>query len=255
MRTSKPSSDWTFSRSSSARGRLDARLLVAERADAAVDDRGRGRLAEVVTHRGEHDGRQPRAIEIGISRSVPRRSPSACESRRRPRDAIPVPAGQPMSACISGSSRAVTPISRASAKPIDGRAAWSSSFSNSPQTRSAGRSSSGMARQMVLRFLIRRELEARGELQRAQAPAGNRPQRSSGRRRAAARRSRSARPPNGSSYSPVSGSQEIALTVKSRRRAASSKRHGRIAGDGEALVSAPGLRLAPWQRHVDAPIL
>ncbi len=43
----------------------------------------------------------------------------------------------------------MTPSRRASAKPIDGRSAFSSNFSNSPQMRSAGRSSSEMARQMA----------------------------------------------------------------------------------------------------------
>ena len=60
-----------------------------------------------------------------------------------------------------------------------------------------------------------------------------------------------ARPSNGSRYSPVSGSQAIALTVKSRRRAASVERHDRIAGDLEAAVAAAGLRLAARQRDVD----
>ena len=41
------------------------------------------------------------------------------------------------------------------------------------------------------------------------------------------------------------------MTVKSRRRAASSMRHRRIAGDGEPLVAAARLRLAPRQRDVD----
>ena len=49
----------------------------------------------------------------------------------------------------------------------------------------------------------------------------------------------------------MSGSHPIALMVKSRRRAASSKRHRRIAFDGESFVSAPGLRFAPRQRDVD----
>ncbi len=61
-----------------------------------------------------------------------------------------------------------TPSSSASARPIDGRSAWSSSFSNSPQTRSGGRSSSGDRSQERLRLVVDRELEARRELQRAQ---------------------------------------------------------------------------------------
>ena len=51
---------------------------------------------------------------------------------------------------------------------------------------------------------------------------------------------RSTRPSNGSRYSPVSGSQEIALTVKSRRRAASA---GGIEG-------SPSTSNARWPRPV-----
>ena len=146
----------------------------------------------------------------------------------------------------------MTPSSSASANPIDGVRARSSSFSISPQTRSAGRSSSGMVRQSAFVVRVDREFEARRELdgaQHAQAVVAERP---AGRRRAAARRSRSPRPSNGSTYSPVSGSQEMALMVKSRRRAASSSEQRRVAGDGEAAVPAAGLRLAPRQRHVES---
>ena len=70
-------------------------------------------------------------------------------------------------------------------------------------------------------LLVERELEACGELHRAQhAQAVVAERRGSTTR--SSRRSRSPRPSNGSTYSPVSGSHEIALMVKSRRRAASS---------------------------------
>ncbi len=59
----------------------------------------------------------------------------------------------------------MTPSSRASAKPIDGRSAWSSSFSNSPQMRSAGRSSSAIVEQMRGSLRIDGQLEARCKLQ------------------------------------------------------------------------------------------
>ena len=51
--------------------RLDARLLVIERADASVDERRRRRLAEVVTDGAEHHRDQPRAIEIAVQLRAP----------------------------------------------------------------------------------------------------------------------------------------------------------------------------------------
>ena len=47
-------------------GRLDAGLLVIERADAAIDEGGRRRLSQVVAHGAEHDRNQPRATEIAV---------------------------------------------------------------------------------------------------------------------------------------------------------------------------------------------
>ena len=52
--------------------------------------------------------------------------------------------------------------------------------------------------------------------------------------------------------SPVSGSREIALMVKSRRRAASSYDRSGIALDREAFMAASGLRLTAGQRDVEA---
>ena len=96
--------------------------------------------------------------------------------------------------------------------------------------RSAGRSSSGIARQIARVSLVERQLEPGGELhgaQHAQAVVGERRRIDDAQQRAARGR---ARPSNGSRYSPVSGSHEIALIVKSRRRAASSMRMAGIAG-------------------------
>ena len=44
--------------------RRDARLLVIDRSDAAVEERGRRWLAEIVAHRPEHHDRLPRPVEI-----------------------------------------------------------------------------------------------------------------------------------------------------------------------------------------------
>ena len=46
--------------------RLDALRLVIRRSHPPVDHRRGRRLAEVVAHRAQHHGRQPRAIEIGV---------------------------------------------------------------------------------------------------------------------------------------------------------------------------------------------
>ena len=138
-------------------------------------------------------------------------SPSGCHSGS---------CGQPASACSSGNSFAMTPRSIATVKPIDGFGA-KSSFSNSPQTRSAGRSSSGICRQSAAVDSSSVSAKRAANCTRAQHARLSSPN-VCGSTTRSRRRSRSPRPSNGSKYSPVSGSHEIALTVKSRRRAASA---------------------------------
>ena len=108
-------------------------------------------------------------------------SPSGCHSGS---------CGQPASACSSGNSFATTPRSSASAKPIDGRGA-SSSFSISPQMRSAGRSSSGIARQSVARVVVEREARSARRTAPRAARAGCRRRTSADRPTRSRRRSRS----------------------------------------------------------------
>jgi hypothetical protein len=48
------------------RRRLDAGLLVVERADPAIEDRRCRRFAEVVAQGAEHDGDEPRPIEVRV---------------------------------------------------------------------------------------------------------------------------------------------------------------------------------------------
>ena len=140
-------------------------------------------------------------------------SPSGCHSGS---------CGQPTSASSSGNSRSTTPSSSASAKPIDGRAAWSSSFSISPQIRSAGRSSSGSAgTARACRRRVDNSKRAANWTARSTRRLSSPNVRGIDRAQQARARGR-ARPSNGSRYSSVSGSQAIALIVKSRRRAASS---------------------------------
>ena len=86
-------------------------------------------------------------------------SPSGCHSGS---------CSQPTSDSSSGRTCLMTPRSSASRKPIDGRSACNSSFSISPQIRSAGRSSSGSSRQSAAVAGVERELEPRGELHGAQ---------------------------------------------------------------------------------------
>ncbi len=135
-------------------------------------------------------------------------------------------------------------------KPIDGRDALSSSFSISPQIRSAGRSSSGIDRHSsrVWSSSVSSNLAANWIARSTRRLSSPNVVRSTTRR---IRRARSPRPSKGSSYSPVSGSHEMALMVKSRRRAASS-----IDIDGSPRTSNPlwpasALRFAAGERHVD----
>ena len=132
-----------------------------------------------------------------------------------------------------------------------GASARSSSFSTSPQMRSAGRSSSGVARH------TRPSSSSTRHSNRAANCSARSTRRLSSPNVCAStirstRRSRSARPPCGSRYSPVSGSQPIALMVKSRRRAASSNGSDGSPWTSKPVVPAADLRFAARQRHVEA---
>ena len=107
-----------------------------------------------------------------------------------------------------------------------------------------------LAAERALSPVRARTRSARRTARRA-ARAGCRRRTSRGSTTRSSRRSRSPRPSNGSRYSPVSGSHEIALMVKSRRRAASAIDIAGIAGHVEAAVAAAGFRLAARQRDVD----
>ena len=107
------------------------------------------------------------------------------------------------------------------------------------------------ARQISARLVVERRSKRAANCTRPQHPQAVVGETCRDRRRAARVARDRARPSNGSRYSSVSGSHEMALTVKSRRRAASSIGHRRIAGDREAAVAAARLRLAPRQRDVD----
>ena len=171
-------------------------------------------------------------------------SPSGCHSGS---------CGQPTSASSSGKSLPMTPSSSASRRPIDGRGACSSSFSISPQIRSAGRSSSGIAFAQRARVLVRACTSNR---------AANWTARSTRRLSSPNVRGSTARsdPRARRSRAPVERIEVLAGQRIERDRvdgeiAAPGRlldRHRRIALDGEAAMAAAGLRVAARQRHVDA---
>ena len=225
-------------------------LLVSERPDPAVDERRRRRLAEVVARRApsitaiclrrDRDRRCAPAPRSTTSSVCTHTSPSGCHSGS---------CGQPTSACSSGNSRSTTPRSQ--------------------REREADRRPRRLQQQLLDLAPDRARPGGRraGSLGRARAFAG----RASNSKRAAnwsARSTRrlsspnvaridhaqeapprSRRPPNGSRYSSVSGSQAIALIVKSRRRAASAIDMNGSPVHVEALVPAADLRLAAGQRR------
>ena len=156
-----------FRRSRSACVGANALLLVIHRSNAAVDDRRRRRLAEVVADGAEHDRDLLRTIEIVDARAAPDRRPEACGPRRRPRDAIRVPAGSRPAPAAPETGRGRRPDPSRAIRPIDGRGA-SSSFSISPQIRSAGRSSSVIDRHRSRVCGVEREIEPRRKLDGAQ---------------------------------------------------------------------------------------
>ena len=222
-----------------------------ERADAAVDERGRRRLAEVVADGAEHDGDAAAADRGRRSARAPCRSPSACASRRRLPDATPAPARSRPAAAAPGSSRSIdAEVERQREADRRPRGAAAAASRSRPRSRSAGRSSSGMRRHSaaVSSSSVNSKRAANCTARSTRRLSSPKVAGSTAR---STPRSRSARPSNGSSYSPVSGSQAIALMVKSRRRAASSIDIAGSPCDLEALVAAPLLRLAAGQRDVD----
>ena len=231
-------------------GRRDSRLFVIHRSDAAVDDRGRRRLAQIVADRAEHHRDLLRMVEIldPAPRLVDR--PSACGPRRRLPGATRAPAGQPTSASSSGKRRWSTPSSSASVNPIDGRSApAAAAFRSHPRS---------VRRQIVERDLaaqlrgrrIELEPEARGELDGAQHPQAvvaegpgiDRAQQPAVEVRAPPMRI------------DVLAGQRVERDGVDGEVAAPRRvldRHLGIAFDREPAVAASGLRIASRQRDVD----
>ena len=232
------------------RRRRDACLLVIERSDPAVDVRRRRGLAEIVADRAEHDRHLPRGRDRRCARG-PGRRPSACAPRRRPPGCHSGSCGQPTSASSSGNSRSMTPSrARARGRGTAARQAGAASRSRPRPARPAGRRAgcqrhSASVAGSTCNSKRAANCSARSTRRLSSAKV-------SGIDGAEHARSRSSRPSKGSRYSPVSGSHEIALMVKSRRRAASCSGHRRIALHRESAVAAAGLRFAARQRHVES---
>ena len=149
-----------------------------------------------------------------------------------------------------GPEASTMPRSRARVRPIEGRGAWSSSFSTSPQMRSPGRSSSGMARQRSTRRRVERAVEPRRELQRAQHAQA-----------VVAERARD-RPRAGRAVEIGAAAERIEILAGQRipgdrvdREVAAARRlldrEVGIAGHLEAAMAASDLRFAPRQRDVE----
>ena len=181
-----------------------------------------------------------RASSITISVWI-HTSPSGCHSGS---------CRQPMSACISGNSRSITPASRANWKPCDGRAGSSRSFSNSPQTRSGGQVVERDAAADLQRVGRGRQLEAGDELHRAQhaqAVVAERGRVDHAQHARVEVRASAAR-------IEVLVGERIPRDRVDREVAAARRlveRHARVALDEEAAVAAADLRLAAGQRDVD----
>ena len=202
-------------------GRRDAFFLVIQRADAAVDQRGRRGLAEVVRHGAEHDDQLIGVVEIV---DAPPRLVDH-HQRMHPHVAFRMPLGfllapderlQLRKQLIDDAK-----LERERESDRRPRGAQQQLFELSPDALRRQIVESDRAAQR-LRVLVERQLEARGKLQRSQhakTVVGKRRPVDDAQNLAARDRRR---PLNGSSYVSVSGSHEIALMVKSRRRAASS---------------------------------
>ena len=203
------------------RGRRHAGFFVPQRPDAAVDDRGGRRLAQVVTHRAEHHRDLPGArqvvdagaglvdhhqrvdpdvafgVPLGFLRAADQGQQfreQACDDLEVERERQPQRGG--------GGAHAAASRSRPRYARPEGRRA---------ECRRAAPGSPGRPEARIVRQTARRA--GRAGCRRRSAPD---------RRRAGACASRSARPANGSLCSPVRGSRPMALMVKSRRRAASA---------------------------------
>ena len=232
--------------------RRHAALLVAGRSDAAVDHRRRGRLAEVVTDRAEHHRDRRPAVE-----SVDARARLVDHHQRvHPDVALRMPLGF-LRAADERLELGQQPVDDAEIereREADRRPVGAAAAASRPRPRRARPADRRAAIASQQRARLRRPRSARIARRTAAraARAGCRRRTSADRRRAAGGARDRRRPSNGSTISPVSGSREIALIVKSRRRAASSTRASGSPCDRESLVAAAGLRLAARQRHVEA---
>ena len=215
-----------FRRSSSAVAGATPGLFVIHRSDAAVAEGGRRRLAEIVAHRAEHDGDL-----LGMRQVVDPRPRLVDHHQRVDPD---VPFGMPLRLLRAADRAPAAPGTAARRRPARAPAAGRPTAARREEQQLLDLAPDPLRRQVVERQAAAHLLASRRPCSSSKRAANCRPR--STRRlsspnvarvdHAQATRDReSARPSNGSRYSPVSGSQAIALTVKSRRRAASSGAH------------------------------
>ena len=205
-----------------ARRRLDAGFFVPERSDAAVDHRRRRRLAEVVADRRQHDRGEPRAIEIVVS--LPRLVDH--HQRVNPDVAFWMPFGllRAVDERVHLGQKLSGDADLAREREADRRALRLEQqlldFAPDPLGRQiVERDTRQIALVCSSAVSSKRAANCSARRTRSESSANGR-RIDDAQDGAAADRSR---PWNGSTYSSVSGSHEMALMVKSRRRAASSK--------------------------------
>ena len=231
-------------------GRRDAFLLVVQRADAAVDEGRRRRLAEIVRHRAEHDDELIGTIEIvdALPRLVDH------HQRMHPHVALRMPFRLLLASDerLQLRKQLIDDAELERERETDRGPAWraAAAFRFLPRCAPAADRRGGSRGTAPS---CRRRASARSARR-----TGPRAARAGCRRRTCPRStafrilsSRSCAAVNGSRYSSVSGSHEMALTVKSRRRAASSIDIDGSPSTMKPFVPAAGFRFAAGKPDVD----
>ena len=144
-----------------------ARCFVSARTQPALDKLSRSGLAEIVGQRRQHYRHLARVRKFVDQLPRPIDHQSAYAQTLRLPDATPDPAARRSGSESPERVFRVRPA-RSHPSPIDGRCACNSSFSNSPQIRSAGRSSRSIDRQSSTVSGSNIEIKAGGKLRRPQ---------------------------------------------------------------------------------------
>ena len=237
-----------------ARGGREAGLLVPARADAAVLELRGGGLAEVVAQRAQHDGERTRAIEVRDER---RRLVHGLE-RVRPHVAFGVPFGVLGSVGqrkqLRADHRELAPVPQ-QLEP-DGRM-------RRLQQQLLDLAEDALGRQLAERHRraqrrrgrVHGQLEARGQLDRAQGAQRVLAEACDGSTARRSRCSRSARPPCGSTIRPVEGLEQDRVDREVAPAGGLLDRQAGIARDRDAAMSRarPSSRGAAARRRRRPP--